>query len=207
MEVNGAKYPHTAAYLKTLPLGVESFSGCLIRADVLQNILVDFPSLRADGELPPMLLDFIKGKSTQWVPEAVGNIFYMLVRDLSDSDESFLAWNRKNIMRVFNQPLNRALIFIFSASLIVMGSAKRWSTFHRGTELKPEPIAQQNRRFIAKVNLTAPARLFTNLMLRQHCTTFESALDACKARDIRVELDKVGDEKTIYIASWDATFS
>lgn len=204
MDLDPTRFPRAHQYLKSLPAGLDSFPECQINVHVLDHVAMDHPQLAMATMSPKEIRDVLAGHKGEWVTEATAGVVYMMVRDLCPLDKDFLAWNFKNIARLFDRPLYRAMMRVLSTSLVVMGSTKRWSTFHRGTTMTAETVITLEARRVARATLDFPEGLFNDLMLLQHCSTLEAALVASHATEPRAEYRRVGTGKAEFTASWAA---
>jgi hypothetical protein len=205
MKLDPQRYPVAAAYLASLPQGLESHVSCQVRADVHLDIPPLLASLPSDTTLPPSLRGFIDGSArTEWIPETVANTLMLLVRDaVHKSDEALLAWDYERNVKLFNRPLNRALVYVMSTSLLVMGCAKRWSNFHRGTSLYATPIASTAGKKSSRAVLSFPDGLYDRLLVDILCGAYRAALAAGKAKNAAVDVLEVERSKATFTVSWD----
>jgi hypothetical protein len=203
-KLDPAHHPRAAAYVASLPEGLSSFATCWMNRHVLERVSEDFPDLGAGEALPPAIADFFANRvAGNWITEATGNAIYLMIRDHCFGDDaSFRAWNQKNIDRLIHNPIFRAIMVLLSPSLVVMGAAKRWGSFHQGTEMKTEPMGQAGARMQVRGTLTYPPGLYDDLLLQLHCSTFLAALAAAHAGEPEVRLGHVTPGKAEYLASW-----
>src|SRR5689334_16009193 len=175
---DASRFPAAAAYFEELPAGFESFPECRVRALVFEHIARAFPELgRELGKGP--LSGLLRGEldSSAWLPEVVGQLANLMVRDaFLASDGEYLDWTYEMSLTSFNKPLVRQLMRLMSPSLLVFGAAKRWSTLHSGTELAASPMRSERDRQEVVGRLTFPRGLFPRLFLEGLCPAFRAAV-------------------------------
>lgn len=198
--VDAARYPESSAYLEALPEGLDSFRACRSRAVFLRDILERFPDLFAgDGlDVPLQNLQAADLDPDDWMPSVQVVLALTMVRDrMHDSDEAFLGWNYERQLRIYRRPLFRALMLLFSPTLLFMSASRRWKTFHEGSEL----ITAGDKRS-AEVTLKYPAGLYSRPFRVSLVASFRAALTACRAEQQHAEL--VDDEpgRTRYVIGW-----
>ncbi len=202
MNLDSHRFPTAAEYLENLPNGLDSFPTCQIHWGVFETLNTNFPTIKDESSLPLRLRAILNQQEGPWFPEVAGNVLYLMVRDMHDNDEQFLDWNHKNIERLCGGPILRGLMAVLSTSLVAMGAARRWSSYHRGTEMIASAIEPQGERLVTMAKLNFPAGLFTPLMLQQHRSTFCAALQFARARVPEVMLADRTATAAIYRASW-----
>jgi hypothetical protein len=94
------------------------------------------------------------------------------------SEDDFLQWSYEQYMRLYRQPKFRVLIFIVSSTLLIMGGAKRWSAFHKGSTLETAPVVNQGAQKLGQATLTYPHGLFESTISRVQRMAFQTAIDA-----------------------------
>ncbi|MBN2358820.1 MAG: hypothetical protein JXR83_05160 [Deltaproteobacteria bacterium] len=204
MDLDERAYPLTAGYLRSLPHGLQSFPACKVRSSVFEDIKQDFPELGQRHPLPPIVRNAIDGNcGEEWIAEVVGNALFMVMRDsVLDSDDKFMEWHRGNMRRLYGKPLNRALIYIFSPTLLIMGATKRWNHFHLGSELVAGPVTEADGLMRGTARFVSPENVFNELLLRRLTISFEVALEGSRAREPQVEWQQVSATDSLYNVSW-----
>ncbi len=204
MDLDAQRFRRTAAYLEKLPDGILSYPECQLKSDIHEEVGREFPQLLQGGGLPVILKQYLTGQHTEkWFPEAAGNALMLSIRDVCFStDAAFLKWSCDYIGRLFQRPLYRILMNVFSTSLVVMGASKRWSTFHRGTQLKPEPLKKRDGRCYVTGEFSYPPHLYNDLIMDHMGSVYKAALLANRAEDIEIVVDSVGETKSRMSISW-----
>lgn len=204
MSLDPSKFPRASRYLEVLPAGLDSYPECQMQASIQDDLRQQFPAIARAAGLPAPLLDALNGRHQDgWYPEVVGNALFLLVRDLAvDDDGQFLAWHHGAMARLFEKPLFRALMLVLSPTLVIMGAANRWHHFHRGTDLGVAPVTRVSNQFSTVATLTNPPEIFTELILRMHCLTFQAALEASRAKEPAVTLREATAAGAQFEARW-----
>lgn len=200
------RFPSASAYLSGLPKGLDSFPECRVRVLVFEHIGRQYPELARDAP-PGPISDLLAGSldSSNWVPEVVGQVANLMVRDAClPSDEAYCDWTYEMSLLSFGKPLLRQLMRLISPSLLVLGAAKRWSALHVGTELGTSSVHNLGERSEVAGQLRFPRGLFPELFLIGLCPAFRAALSLARGRAIRVELGARTEVSAEYVVSWAA---
>jgi len=207
VSVNPKILPNTHQYVSALPDGLSSYPQCQIKADVFRDLVNDFPNLADNPDVPESLRFHLTDTlHYTWQPEVIANTITLLIRDLVfASDREYLDWFRRYIARVFDKPFYRIVIHVLSTTLVVMGATDRWAKFHRGSTLQiTEPVKKVGKRLSTKGKLSYPPNLFSGLLLDQICATYLAALDANRAEEPDVRIEKNDEIEAFFSASWKA---
>jgi len=198
--VDAARYPETAAYLHELPDGLRSFPECRSRAVFLRDILERYPDLFAgDGISVPRERSQAEDiDPDRWVPSVEVVLAMTMVRDrMHKTDASFLDWNYDRQLRNYQRPLFRALMLLFSPTLLFMGASRRWKSFHEGSEL----VASGDKHS-AELTLSYPAGAYSRPFRVSLVASFRAALSASRAQQQHVELVQDDPGQARYGISW-----
>jgi hypothetical protein len=199
-----ARFSSASAYLSSLPKGLDSFPECRVRVLVFEHIGRQYPELARDAP-PGPLTDLLAGSldSSSWVPEVVGQVANLMVRDACvPSDAAYCDWTYEMSLLSFGKPLLRQLMRLMSPALLVLGAAKRWSALHAGTDLGTSGVRNVGDRSEVVGQLRFPRGLFPDLFLIGLCPAFRAALSLARGRDIRVELGARSEVSAEYVVSW-----
>jgi hypothetical protein len=204
--LDASRFPNASAYLHALPAGLDSFPSCRVRALVFEHIGRQYPELAP--RLPPGPLASLLGntlESSSWLPEVVGQVANLMVRDACfSSDEAYCDWTYQMSLVSFDKPLLRQLMRLMSPSLLVFGAAKRWNTVHAGSELSVSGVRTSGDRSEVTGHLRFPEGLFPELFLKSLCPAFRAALSLARGRGISVELASAAPSSAEYVVSWAA---
>jgi hypothetical protein len=194
-----------AAYFDRLPNGVASHPDAQLKSDAIDHMRASFPGMLDGAVVPQPLIDvFTNRQPGEWVPEVIGSSLHLACRDLAfQDDESYLDWSYESSEALFNRPLYRVVMHVMSPTLVIIGAAKRWATFHQGSKLEPSPASRENGRVTVHGVLTHPGGLFPQLVLQTFARAFEAAVAATRAQNPRATMEQRSDTETRYILSWE----
>jgi hypothetical protein len=183
---------HLDEYLERLPNGLRSFPEAQIRGEVLDDVLLWLDEMEAP--IHPHLHDLIRayrplGRAMKWVPEVLENALFLQVVDEGyPSEESIVQAVYRRQRAVFNTTLYRALMLILSPTLLMMGASDRWKAFRRGSELSVDRWTNTPTGRITTATLRHPPGLYHRLHLLTIGEMMRAAIDACGAKDSKLEL-------------------
>jgi hypothetical protein len=83
-------------------------------------------------------------------------------------------------------PLYRVLFAVLSPERLLNGAAQRWHAFRQGTEL----VTLEKGRGFARLELTFPPGLHSDLTLYLLAAAFEAAIDCTGARENTVDVSR-----------------
>jgi hypothetical protein len=203
-----AHLPRTAEYVASLPRGLDSFPLCEVRAAVFEPHVRHFGSRVNEPSLPGPVRELFAGRlaDRQWVPEVVFQIAFLVVRDLfMPDDEAYSRWTYDVSLELYDKPFLRGLMRLLSPNLAVLGAARRWEAFHRGSQLASGPVTSEGGRATTVGTLRFPDGMFSPAFLR----TLEGALLAgiamARAKEPTVRLTGgTGSGTAAYTLSWKA---
>jgi hypothetical protein len=200
------RFPLASAYLENLPRGFDSFPQCRVRVLVFEPIGKEYPAL-GDGLPAGPLSALLRGaiSSNDWVPEVVGQIANLMLRDAClESDAEYFDWSYRASESAFDKPLVRNLMRLISPTLLVMGASRRWSTMHDGTQLESTPVVSAGDRMQTIGRLRFPDGIFPPLFLQGLTAAFSAALALARGRGIEVKLRDQTATSADYVVSWAA---
>jgi hypothetical protein len=180
-------FPRLDAYLAALPGGLSAYPDCLAKGTIIRAMVTDGLGAVPSGALPPELARLLEDlpMGSEWVPEVqVMGLMYGLADASGLSDEGLIAANRARDRRTFESPAYRVLMAVATPGLLMRNAAGRWATFHRGSTLEVEGIADDGVR----IGLRFPRALFDGLHLRCFGGAFVSALELSNARAPRADI-------------------
>lgn len=195
MALDPLRLPRAAAYLASLPNGLESFPSCRVRDVTVEPYARAFGALAEEPGLPTPLVDLFAGVGGgSYYPEVVFQAAHLVVRDrVFDADAPFYEWIFNANALLFDRPIVRSLMRLVSPSLIVLGATKRWGAFHDGSELTANRAVVSGNRAETFSHLKYPSGLFSSVFLGGLEHVFMAALLASSARGPRVRLARVED--------------
>lgn len=167
----------------------------------------EFSRLATEPGLPEPVAELLSGRLSDraWAPEVVFQAAYLVVRDLGFPDDAaFHRWLFRINEEMFDKPLLRNLMRLVSPGLVVLGAAKRWGTFHTGSELVPGNVTTADGRTTSITHLRYPEGLFDRTFLVGLEHAFLAALGMARAREPQVEIGAVEAGRAAFKASWRA---
>jgi hypothetical protein len=189
------------AYLASLAGGVAAYPECQAKGILVRMLAADAAHGRAAVQLPPPLRRLLDDPpmGSEWIPEVH---FLALVYGLADAagqdDDAILAGIRERDRRTFEHASYRILMAAPSPASLLRGADQRWGTFHRGSTLDVEGIADDGVR----LGLHFPRGLFDGLHLRIFGESFLAALDLSQAASPRAEIVEAKPGYARYKVAW-----
>lgn len=188
-------------YLAQLPGGLDAYPAAQAKASLVRNALAGQSLAHAAPMLPPPLVKLVLEPpvESEWVPEVH---FTALLHALADirgmADAAVCAWARERNRALFRTPAYRILMTVASPAAMVRFAGRRWTAWHRGTELAVEGAADDGVR----ATLRFPDGLFDALAVRIYAEAFAAALEMANARspEVRIETEARGFAR--YVARW-----
>lgn len=192
--------PRTAAYLASLPDGLDSYPRCRVRTVVTREITDEFPAVLdhpgVDPEVRALLRRSIDGG--EWMLDARGMALRLLVRDIAfETDATYHRWYFDVAGRVFAKPLYRFLMYVVSPTLVMLGATKRWAAFREGSTLTAR--LERNR---GELELAFPRHLYPELTLVGFGEAFRASVLAARGREPKVELVEASADRGRWSLEW-----
>jgi hypothetical protein len=125
-------------------------------------------------------------------------LVYALADATGLDDDAILAGVRDRQRRMFELPAYRILMAAPSPGTLLRGAEQRWATFHRGSTLEVEGIADDGVR----LGLHFPRALFDGLHLRIFAESILAALDLSRAVSPRAEIVEAKTGYARYKVAW-----
>jgi hypothetical protein len=199
--IDPALFPRLADYLRSLPLGLDSYPECRAKSGVLRGALVD-RALPDAGTLPEPLARLVESPPlpSSWVPEVHRNAIFLAYRDrLFASDDAYLEWIGALNRRMFESPLYKILAHVASPQRLLRGAQKRFEQFRIGTTLELEQTGDKR----GMIRTAFPARLHTPLTLREWSRAFEVVAEAAGGKNARTVAFRATDTRAEFEIVWD----
>ena len=190
------------AYVASLAGGLDAHSECLAKGILVRTLLWD--------ELGPASAELLPGPlrclaedvpmASEWVPEVHHlALLHALAERGNGSEAAFVGRVRDRYRRMYGSPTYRTLMAGHNPASLIRAAEARWATFHRGTRLEIEGIADDGVR----VALHYPRRLFDDFHLAVVRQSFLASLDLFHARSPRAEVLEAGPERGRFRLAWD----
>jgi len=193
------------AYLASLPNGLDSYPDALANIDVYENHRRRLAQHTERQSLPGPLGDVIFGSPKGWVSDVAGTCLPLLLRDVVfDDDAALMAFTQEGMAQLYSNPLYRTLMRVLSPSLILMGAARRWGTFRRGSSLAAQPLADTPGRRNYELTLTYPPGLYPPLLLDTVTVAFRTSVETGGAKQAAAFIKSHGGTSAVFGLSWAA---
>jgi hypothetical protein len=201
LDLDPTLYPHLARYLDTVPGGLQAHPQCKTTSDFTLRMREDVTDALAAATLPARVREPLAAawEPGEWIPTTTNVMLMLLMRDrVMRDDNVFWRYNLERASEVFRQPLYKALMFVLSPSLMVMGAAKRWGKFHQGTELLSHGVSKHAARLEARF----PEHLFPELWLRGTSAVFCAAVACAGAKTPAAALHDMSPTGASFDLTW-----
>jgi hypothetical protein len=196
------------AYLDRLPHGTASYPECTVRASIYEpwrNALPPF-DLRTTSEVfSPAFATYLRsGPSDDWIPEVWASVLLELwfVHVCERDEGRCRARLRRGNREVFDGPLYRAVVRVFSPSLVIMGMARTWNLTRRGSGAKATMGPRSASPRTGEVVLSHPPWLFSERQLVGFEEGFMAVGDILQVPDPRVRRPSAGEVETSFRLEW-----
>lgn len=132
---SAAVSPRLAAFLASLPAGLDSYPTCVQKGSVVRAFLAGTPAVHGLPE-PLHQLASRQPLATAWVPEVHASALYLAFADAHfPRERDFLAFCARRNAELLRGPMYRTLLAICSPSMMLQSLRMAWPLFHRGTTL------------------------------------------------------------------------
>ncbi|RYE99784.1 MAG: hypothetical protein EOO77_34995 [Oxalobacteraceae bacterium] len=199
--IDGAMYPSLKAYFDTMPQGILTHPSAQTRAFYSIELRKRLGTKLAESKLPFTLKQALLAswKPDDWIPATTYAALSCICADtLWRTQQEFHAGMYETASVMYASMLFRAVMFIMSPSLMMMGAASRWNGFHKGTSLRAEAATKTSGRFI----LGYPSKLFAEPCLRSLGATFDCAISGAGAKNFTYKMTDVSDSNAVYQMTW-----
>jgi hypothetical protein len=192
------RYPRLAAYLAALPAGLDSYPECQTRGTLAAEFAADVS--RGARDLPHEVAQLFAAQPATWIPEAQLAATILAVADHAGrGDDEHAEWVREKNRAVFRGVVYRSLMAFFTPAGLLEKASSRWESFHRGTALGVERLADRHVR----ARLEFPPHLVSGPLLpRAYGAAMQAALEHSRAKTATLEVEDVGATWVTYRARW-----
>lgn len=200
--------PAVAAYLRSLPAGIASYPEAQAKAAVLRDWLARsrLAVRLAPGQVPDEVEALAREPppASLWIPEV-----HLVALKEADFELTFAGagegamaaceqWMLEVYRHLLSSPLYKILFLVVSPERALVGGERRWSAFHRGSELR----VLESRTGHARLEVSSPPGLFSELGLRAHGCALQAAGEAAGGRDFAWTLKRVEPGRAHYELTW-----
>ncbi len=145
------------AYIEHLPKGLDSYPNTHIKASLYVHSLAEKPLAAFVRSLPPQVVELVEQPLlvSSWARSVHVQALFLAIADAYElRDEAFQVWALRSQRSLLSSPIYRAIAALASPNLLLSGAEKRWSSFHRDTDIQ--------------VHAEGPGRALVRLMFPPH---------------------------------------
>jgi hypothetical protein len=182
-------HPCVQAYLARLPDGLASYPECTAKASLLRDLVKSRPLDPEGDEVPDALRSLLRVPPpvSSWIPEVQYVTCRMIVygRDFGGTDlAGFEQWIHAFNTALLRLPMYRVLFAFTSPERLMVGTAKRWSAFHRGTTL----TITEHTPDTARTRIEFPPHLYGPEMVQVFAAGLRAAIEVAGGRGVATQL-------------------
>jgi len=194
------RFPRVGRYIKALPDGLGSYPACVSKASIYRMLLDRLPAPMDTSALPDEVASLIRAPlpSGSWVETAKANAVELAVADWLKSDSKFVALAEEMNSALLRSPMYRALVYVASPAFLMKTASRAWAQFHRGV---PAEVEVDNGTYTMR--LSFPPRLYTKLIAEEKRVSYDIALRAAGARNVRVTVAAFTETSAVFRARWE----
>lgn len=189
------------SYLARLPGGIHAYPECSHKGDALSLWLRGSPTSGLMELLPREAAAVLASANNlpAWVPEVHATVLYLAIREAHFADDAaFLDHARIRNRALLDTPTNRVLFWVVSPRDMLRAAGPRWNNLHRGSTVNVRIRGDSS----AEVDLTFPAHLLPEVVLRGNAVGFAIALEKTGASEVVVEVREVEPTRARFRADW-----
>jgi hypothetical protein len=188
------------AYLASLPRGLESYPACQQKAVILRSFVTPAMRPQIEAALPPEVRPLLEHMPavTEWIPEVHATTIYLAARDATGSDEAYVASAYELNRNLLSGTMYRILFTFVSPARVLKGATSRWGQLHRGTELRPRSVGENE----AVMRLSCPPNLVPPVLALAYGTAYRAAVELAGGRNVTVTCSEGGPGGYTYVAEW-----
>jgi hypothetical protein len=185
------RYPRTAAYVRQLPAGLDSYPECVAKASIHRTVYAHYTDTHeALTGLPAPLQARLDDPSpaAKWIPQCHTLALILAIVESRGLDRPEIGpWIREAAATLFSTPMYRILMLAATPRLLFKGANIRWSAFFRGSELRPDMGDHE-----ATVELSAPPGMFDVTLATIFTDVLRAALNLTEEQSDRAQIELVG---------------
>ncbi len=202
MALDADAFPALAAYVASLPDGLNSYPHCQSKAALYRSLLADRPLAEADlAALPADLRRLVQAPKTvaSWIPEVHSHALMLAVYDRRfDSLAAFEQYSFLVQRQLFASRIYAILMKAATPSLLLRGVSLRWKAFHKGSRL----VAEAVRSHSAVVRLDQPAGVWDHVVGVALGAALRATADLMDVTNVQAEIVDETPELIRYELRW-----
>jgi hypothetical protein len=190
-----------AAYLASVPGGIDAYPDCLHKGEPLAVWLERSPLDGLAERVPPAVARLLRAPRDlpQWVPEVHATVIYLAMREVHFQDDaSFLAHARRCNQSVLETPLNQVLFWAASPRAILRAGPVRWGSMHRGSTITVRSPDEHS----GELTMAFPENLFPEIVVRGNGTGCALAIERAGGRAPEIHLREMSPTRAVLEARW-----
>lgn len=198
----GGDWETASQYLEALDAGLDSLPDERVRMDVVQAIREQLAERDSEHPVTAAVLERMAAHRGEFIPEVWFQAMTTRFSELLSPDEYF-EWSRQDTRTLVDRPFFRPLMRVLSPTLLLLGTARRWSTLREGTStLSSGPVAKADGRKTVELVLRHPPGLFSTAFLDALGPAFAVLVEAARGGDPEVERTAATLGESHYRLSW-----
>lgn len=176
MAIDEERFPRLAAYLASLPNGLDTYPECLAKASLLHYARRQTPPTFSLDGLPNRVRSQLEAKklAATWITETEYVAATLALWDgakLSD-DDACDCWYRV-VKDLRASVLYRAIMSFVSPGRMMRGATLTWQQFHKGTTIR---VVDETKSSTV-LELVSPAGLYPPLILTAFGWVFQASVE------------------------------
>ncbi len=144
--------PHLQGYLDRLPHGLDSYPDVRTKASLYRSI-IELRTMPDVSPLPTGLRRLVEDPMpvSAWIPSVHHHALTLASRDLCcRDDDDFRRFCHDRQRALFDGPLYSVMLAITKPQTLLRSAARRWTSFHRGTDFIVEHLAADGAHILVK---------------------------------------------------------
>lgn len=199
--IDKSVFPTLAKYLDNLPQGLDTFPAAKTRAfysiELQKRLGQNLQGARLPFSIKSRLSE--TWKPDAWIPATIYAALCCVCLDtIWTTKETFHQGMYEIASLMYASMFFRAVMFIMSPSLMMLGSASRWNGFHLGTTLR----ASNQTKTSGDMVLNYPGHLFPEPCLHSLAATFDCAITSSGAKQFHYTLVVPSIDSAIICMRW-----
>lgn len=199
-DVDTARFPRLAEYVRALPEGLASYPECKSKGSLVVTAIEGHDVEHLGDGLPAEVAALLREPplSGLWIPAPLSDaVFYVIVDAYYPTAEAMLEWTYERTMRASRSKMYRALTRVAGPTALLRMSAAAHGLFQKGTDLKAT-----RRKDGVDLRLTHPPWLHGGWNHLSNVGLFRALLEITGAREGEAEMLESGPSEARYRVTW-----